>query len=199
MLNPCSPCVCSGATCEQCMFGYRSKESNHEHMKELFLAVEAGEKPAGWKVVETYKSYHPDWKKEFPSLPSVEKKEAEPIKPVISDATSDLAREIFERLHAHCKYDGHTVSVWKNDLISIAKEYGVDLTVYEDPETEVFSIGDLVASDRLPNLMGRITKLPRISGRSKGLAVVTVTDWTGKDTTLLVALDKWHKIKEGKA
>jgi hypothetical protein len=108
-----------------------------------------------------------------------------------------LAREIFERLHAHCKYDGHTVSVWKNDLISIAKEYGVDLTVYEDSEAEAFSIGDLVASDRLPNLMGRITKLPRTSGRSKGLAVVTVTDWTGKDTTLLVSLDKWHKIKEG--
>lgn len=47
-----------------------------------------------------------------------------------------IVREIFERLHAHCKYDGHTVSVWKKDLISIAKEYGIDLTVYDFPKIE---------------------------------------------------------------
>lgn len=38
-----------------------------------------------------------------------------------------FAKEIFTKLYAHIKYDGHTVSVWKNDLISIAKQYGVDL------------------------------------------------------------------------
>lgn len=43
----------------------------------------------------------------------------------------EVAREIFERLHAHLKYDGHTVSVWKNDLICIAKEYGIDLETFE--------------------------------------------------------------------
>lgn len=40
---------------------------------------------------------------------------------------SDIAKEIFERLHQHIKFDGHTVSVWKNDLLCIAKEYGVNL------------------------------------------------------------------------
>ena len=38
-----------------------------------------------------------------------------------------FAKEIFTKLYEHIKYDGHTVSVWKNDLISIAKQYGVDL------------------------------------------------------------------------
>lgn len=40
---------------------------------------------------------------------------------------SDIAKEIFERLHQHIKFDGHTVSIWKNDLLCIAKEYGVNL------------------------------------------------------------------------
>lgn len=43
----------------------------------------------------------------------------------------DIAREIFERLYAHRKFDGHTISVWLNDLICIAEEYGVDLKRYE--------------------------------------------------------------------
>ena len=40
---------------------------------------------------------------------------------------SDTAKEIFERLYHHIKFDGHTVAVWKNDLLCIAKEYGVSL------------------------------------------------------------------------
>lgn len=39
----------------------------------------------------------------------------------------EFAKEIFTRLYAHIKYDGHISSVWKNDLICIAKEYGVDI------------------------------------------------------------------------
>ena len=39
----------------------------------------------------------------------------------------DIAKEIFEKLYANIKFDGHTVSVWKNDLIEAAKEYGVSL------------------------------------------------------------------------
>ena len=50
----------------------------------------------------------------------------------VEDAKSEVAREIFERLHAHIKYDGHTLSVWKNDLICIAKEYDIDLEKFED-------------------------------------------------------------------
>lgn len=39
----------------------------------------------------------------------------------------DVAKEIFEKLYANIKFDGHTVSVWKNDLIGAAKEYGISL------------------------------------------------------------------------
>ena len=39
----------------------------------------------------------------------------------------DIAKEIFEKLYANIKFDGHTVSVWKNDLIEAAKEYGISL------------------------------------------------------------------------
>lgn len=39
----------------------------------------------------------------------------------------DVAKEIFENLYANIKFDGHTVSVWKNDLIEAAKEYGISL------------------------------------------------------------------------
>ena len=39
----------------------------------------------------------------------------------------DIAKEIFERLYANIKLDGHTVSVWKNDLMEAAKEYGISL------------------------------------------------------------------------
>lgn len=65
MLDPCDPCVCIGAPCEQCMFGYRSSQSNHEHMKELITAVNNGEKPVGWRNAETYMMYHRDWEKEM--------------------------------------------------------------------------------------------------------------------------------------
>ncbi len=40
---------------------------------------------------------------------------------------SEVAKDIFNRLYQHIKFDGHTVGVWKNDLLCIAKEYGVDL------------------------------------------------------------------------
>ena len=40
---------------------------------------------------------------------------------------TDVAKEIFEKLYANIKFDGHTVSVWKNDLIEVAKEYGISL------------------------------------------------------------------------
>lgn len=39
----------------------------------------------------------------------------------------DIAKEIFEKLYENIKFDGHTVSVWKNDLIEAAKEYGISL------------------------------------------------------------------------
>lgn len=64
MLAPCNPCVCPGAPCEQCAFGYQSAESKHNMMKRLILAYIAGERPNGWRCAETYMRYHPDWKKD---------------------------------------------------------------------------------------------------------------------------------------
>lgn len=65
MLNPCRPCVCPKAPCEQCMFGYRPAEENHEHMKNLILAVNAGEKPYGYICAERYMIYHENWNDEL--------------------------------------------------------------------------------------------------------------------------------------
>lgn len=59
-LNPCDPCVCSGARCEQCEFGYRSFERTHEIMKNLLVDYIAGERPMLWKCAERYLSFHPD-------------------------------------------------------------------------------------------------------------------------------------------
>lgn len=39
----------------------------------------------------------------------------------------DIAKEIFEKLYANIKFNGHTVSVWKNNLIEAAKEYEISL------------------------------------------------------------------------
>ena len=65
MLNPCRPCVCVGAPCEQCMFGYLSAETTHNMMRELIVKVLAGEKPPGWKNAEYYMELHVDWKDQF--------------------------------------------------------------------------------------------------------------------------------------
>ena len=65
MLTPCSPCVCIGAPCEQCMFGYKSAETNHKLMKQLIIQVDNGEKPPGYLLPGYYKRYHPNWKKEM--------------------------------------------------------------------------------------------------------------------------------------
>lgn len=65
MLNPCKPCICPDASCEQCSFGYRPKEENHEKLKELLLAVNVGEKPLGWGNALIYQRFHPNWREEL--------------------------------------------------------------------------------------------------------------------------------------
>lgn len=50
----------------------------------------------------------------------------------LEEKEKKVAREIFERLHAHRKTDGRRTSIWLDDLICIAKEYGVDLKKYEE-------------------------------------------------------------------
>lgn len=79
MLTPCSPCLCSGAPCEQCMFGYRSDENNHRIMKNMFKTVASGENalPYEFKLVEKYKNYHTNWKEQLGDylLEDVDRKE----------------------------------------------------------------------------------------------------------------------------
>lgn len=65
MLDPCTPCVCIGAPCEQCSFGYRSPKTNHESMKQLLFEYRAGKRPPGWANAKTYVEFHPDWEKEL--------------------------------------------------------------------------------------------------------------------------------------
>jgi hypothetical protein len=38
-----------------------------------------------------------------------------------------LAEEIFKRLYEMSKFDGHSVGVGKNQILELAKEYGVEL------------------------------------------------------------------------
>ena len=38
-----------------------------------------------------------------------------------------LAEEIFKRLFDMCHFDGHTVGVYKNEIIELAKEYEINL------------------------------------------------------------------------
>ena len=61
MLNPCNPCVCPSAPCEQCLFGYTSDVNKHEKMKKLIEAVNNGEKPNGYVCAERYMKLHSDW------------------------------------------------------------------------------------------------------------------------------------------
>jgi len=54
-----------------------------------------------------------------------------------------------------------------------------------------FNIGDEIASNSYPTLIGKIINLPN-NGTDEGLALVRTSD--GK--TLLVALPRWHKIRK---
>lgn len=61
-----------------------------------------------------------------------------------------------------------------------------------DMSRRTFEIGDEVASNNCPGLIGKIINFPR-KGTDEGLALVRVTE--GK--TLLVSLAYWHKVKKG--
>lgn len=39
---------------------------------------------------------------------------------------NNLKEEIFKELYALLGFDGHNISIWKNDLIELAKKYGVE-------------------------------------------------------------------------
>ena len=66
-------------------------------------------------------------------------------------------------------------------------------TVYREDVIDSFSIGDMVASDSTPNLIGTITNLSAKGSRHYGLAIVDV-----KGKRVLAHLDKWHKVEKEK-
>lgn len=68
MLTPCKPCMCTGAPCEQCMFGYRSAEDNHNAMKNLIESTLRGEKPLGYGVAEKYMAVHKNWREQIQEM-----------------------------------------------------------------------------------------------------------------------------------
>lgn len=65
MLTPCRPCSCPGAPCEQCVFGYQSKETNHEQMRSILVDYLNGNRKGYWRVAERYMENHPNWREEL--------------------------------------------------------------------------------------------------------------------------------------
>lgn len=61
-MNPCNPCLRPIIPCEQCMFGYNSKEHNHELLLNLIEEVIKGNEPDGYILAEEYMNCHDDWK-----------------------------------------------------------------------------------------------------------------------------------------
>ena len=108
MLNPCNPCVCSGAPCEQCMFGYRSQDTKHKTMKEMLIAYNAGKKPDGWQAAENYTLYHKNWREEIgvelPSIPTEEEyKKAIEVNRVLSMSVDQDNRELKKCIDKMCR------------------------------------------------------------------------------------------------
>lgn len=52
LYNPCRPCLCPGAPCEQCMFGYKSQEEASRLLKHV---LDNNTYPG---IVERYNLYH---------------------------------------------------------------------------------------------------------------------------------------------
>ena len=52
--DPCKPCLCPSAPCEQCMFGYKSFEERHRLLNDVI----ENNRYSG--IVERYKLYHKD-------------------------------------------------------------------------------------------------------------------------------------------
>ena len=78
LMNPCSPCVCPGAPCEQCTFGYKPAAENHERMKKLLLKYMATDESfPGRGPAELYMRYHPNWRDEIGDIPEAKTEEKE--------------------------------------------------------------------------------------------------------------------------
>lgn len=57
---------------------------------------------------------------------------------------------------------------------------------------ETFAIGDEVASDICPALIGKIITMPVAGSKCEGLALIRLAE--GKN--MLISLSAWHKVKK---
>lgn len=110
MINPCNPCVCPGCPCEQCTFGYQTKEHNHQKMKELLQRYSSGEPTfPGRNCAEVYIHHHNDWKEEI----AVPPKSEEPNR--FATLAKDV-RELYDAFRNECFTEGESIELTKTYL-----------------------------------------------------------------------------------
>lgn len=69
MLNPCDPCICSNLTCEQCAFGYHSKDANQKQLVALLCSYLRGDaNPSQQRIAKSYIYKHPDFREELEKI-----------------------------------------------------------------------------------------------------------------------------------
>lgn len=69
MLNPCDPCIRSNITCEQCPFGYHSKDANHNQLVALLCSYLRGDaNPSQQRIAKSYIDKHPDFREELEKI-----------------------------------------------------------------------------------------------------------------------------------
>lgn len=130
MLTPCNPCICPGAPCEQCMFGYHTDEQNHRIMKDIFKTVASGENDLAYefKLVERYKMFHPNWKEQLGdySLEDVDKKEYKMKDALLVSIVNDILivakkgeGEVPQIINA---FQGEEAKALYNKLVTVSKK-----------------------------------------------------------------------------
>lgn len=129
MLTPCKPCVSSNHVCEQCLFGYRSYEENHERMKKLIIETLQNKDPWNGYLAERYMEYHPDtWRKDVGdySLEDIDKKEYKMKDTLLVSIVNDILivatkgeGEIPQIVNA---FQGEEAKALYNKLVTVSKK-----------------------------------------------------------------------------
>lgn len=105
MLNPCDPCICSNLTCEQCTFGYHSKEANHTQLARLLLGYISGDANLSQqRIAKSYIDKHPDFREE--------------LEKIQENKFTPLAKDVRE-LYAAFRVEGFT----EEEAVELAKTY----------------------------------------------------------------------------
>ena len=62
MLDPCEVCRAGERYCDQCYFGYISKEEAHKRFKDLLIKVSEGDRYFGGPLADRYMKLYPNWR-----------------------------------------------------------------------------------------------------------------------------------------